>query len=167
MWHLNKISSSHVVIDTVTSGRIEFWTQIKQTNKNVHIKGWDVITKDIDEKTWLEKYSEYTSRPKSKSLTSIASSITWLGYGILDGGTKRAKHITQHIKNKQNLLLPLTKLCGSAHLTRFALISNFFWLKPLAYLIDFFFKRILKWAWGVSHNWSNAITTLPTTYQNG
>jgi hypothetical protein len=38
-------------------------------------KGWDVIVKDVDEKSWQEKYTEYTTRPKSKSLMPSASSI--------------------------------------------------------------------------------------------
>jgi hypothetical protein len=37
-------------------------------SKQTKNKGWDVINKEIDEKGWLEKYNEYTGRPKSKSI---------------------------------------------------------------------------------------------------
>jgi hypothetical protein len=74
------MSSSHVVFDTVT----RIWlnsilnTKFKKKKKTFIAntkKGWDVIVKDVDEKSWQEKYNEYTTRPKSKSLMLSASSI--------------------------------------------------------------------------------------------
>ena len=58
------------------SGWIQFWTRnLKKTFIANTKKGWDVIVKDVDEKSWQEKYNEYTTRPKSKSLMLSASSI--------------------------------------------------------------------------------------------
>ena len=72
------MSSSHVVFDTVTRIWLNSILNTKFKKKTFIAntkKGWDVIVKDVDEKSWQEKYNEYTTRPKSKSLMLSASSI--------------------------------------------------------------------------------------------
>jgi len=41
---------------------------LKKKPKKKNRQGWEIYSKEGDEKNWQEKYNEYTTRPKSKSL---------------------------------------------------------------------------------------------------
>ena len=81
--------------------------------------------KDVDEKSWQEKYNEYTTRPKSKSLMLSASSI-------VNSDMVHFFFVLRHIKahtvflNFLRLPLPKCRFFTSTYTLALLLIPKFF-----------------------------------------